>query len=315
MQVLYSRVITVMDAAAIQEKWEVAETNKMKGQIKEVHSRATSIIQYAKKQKQKELAMAKTTRRETQVTSLIGNIDASIGPTGILTERVASEVEDTAAKLTQEASLLDKEIDEVALVDQNLAERLEKLRCNATASVVKANGSIRRFRGEDDRSQTTSIAYINKKRRDDSKMSKAASDNKKEGSGYTKQQLSKLAAGEKWASKKKGRRSTAWPSSPSESSSAAEDDEESEEDTAYTKAEAKRYQREQRQYQHDGNAKNESRTTRAPCRRARAARPGTSGVWMSGLVGTSATMPATRPAWRTRTASSAARSKTWPTWT
>ena len=44
MQVLYSRVITVMEAAAIQEKWEVAETNKMKGQVKEVHSRATSIL-------------------------------------------------------------------------------------------------------------------------------------------------------------------------------------------------------------------------------------------------------------------------------
>ena len=173
---------------------------------------------------------------------------------------MASEVEDAAAKLTQEASLLDKEIDEVALVDQNLAERLEKLRCNATASVVKANGSIRRFRGEDDRSQTTSIAYLNKKRRDDSKMSKAASDNRKEGSGYTKHQLSKLATGDKLASKKKGRRSTAWPSSQSESSSAAEDDEESEEDTAYTKAEAKGYQREQRQYQRDGGVKNESRT-------------------------------------------------------
>ena len=36
MQVLYSRVLTVMDAAAIQEKWEAAETNKMKGQVKEV---------------------------------------------------------------------------------------------------------------------------------------------------------------------------------------------------------------------------------------------------------------------------------------
>ena len=123
MQVLYSRVLTVMDAAAIQEKWEAAETNKMKGQVKEVHSRATSILTFAKKQKQRELAIAKTARRETQVASLIGDIDASIGPTGILTERVASEVEDTAAQLTQEASLLDKEIDEVALIDQRLAER------------------------------------------------------------------------------------------------------------------------------------------------------------------------------------------------
>ena len=60
------------------------------------------------------MATAKTARRETQVTSLIGNIDASIGSTGILTERVASEVEEAAAKLTQEASLLDKEIDEIA---------------------------------------------------------------------------------------------------------------------------------------------------------------------------------------------------------
>ena len=115
MQVLYSRLITVMDAAAIQEKWEVAETNKMKGQVKEVHSRATSILNQAKKQKKIEMDAAKTTRRETQVTSLIGDIDASIGSTGILTERVASEVEETAAKLTQEASLLDKEIDEIAL--------------------------------------------------------------------------------------------------------------------------------------------------------------------------------------------------------
>ena len=48
MQVLYSRVITVMDAAAIQEKWEAAEWNKMKGQIKEVHSRATSILKHAR---------------------------------------------------------------------------------------------------------------------------------------------------------------------------------------------------------------------------------------------------------------------------
>ena len=168
MQVLYSRVITVMDAAAIQEKWEAAELNKMKGQIKEIHSRATSILKYAKKQKQMEMAMAKTARRETQVTSLIGDIDASIGSAGIHTERAASEVEEAAAKLTQEASLLDKEIDEIALVDQGLAVRLEKLRCRATAFVVKANGSVRRFRGEDDRSQTTSISYLNKKKRDDS---------------------------------------------------------------------------------------------------------------------------------------------------
>ena len=153
-----------------------------------------SIINHAKKQKKMELAAVKARRRETQVESLIGDIDASIGSTGILTERVASEVEETAAKLTQEASLLDKEIDEVALVDPGLAGRLEKLRCNATASVVKANGSIRRFRGEDDRSQTTSCAYLNKKRKDDSRMSKAASEDRKDDSSYSQKQLSKAGS-------------------------------------------------------------------------------------------------------------------------
>ena len=114
MQALYSRVLTVIDAAAIQEKWEAAESNKMRGQVKEAHSRTMSIINHAKKQKKMELAAVKARRRETQVESLIGDIDASIGSTGILTERVASEVEETAAKLTQEASLLDREIDKVA---------------------------------------------------------------------------------------------------------------------------------------------------------------------------------------------------------
>ena len=92
-------------------------------------------------------------------------------------------------------------------------------------------------------------------------MSKEASDSKKDSSSYTKKQLSKLAAGDNPTSKKKGRRPTAWPSSPSESSSAAEEDEGSEEeDSAYARAEAKAYQREQRQYQRDRRAESGSRT-------------------------------------------------------
>ena len=53
------------------------------------------------------------------------------------------------------------------------------------------------------RSQTTSISYLNKKKRDDTKMSKAASNSKKEDNSYTKEQLSKLAAGEKLSARRR----------------------------------------------------------------------------------------------------------------
>ena len=196
LQALYSRILTVLDAAAVQQKWEADELTRLKGQVKYTHSRSVFVIKEAKKKKQLALAKIKASRRESQVAMLIGNLDQAIGTNGITTEKTATKVEETAAKLWQEASLLDKEIDKVAMLDQGLAARLEKLRCSATSSMVKATGSIRKFRNEDEyfRRRTSSMSFLKKKKATETarQLSKAASKDKivrPEVSGYTKAEL------------------------------------------------------------------------------------------------------------------------------
>ena len=51
--------------------------------------------------------------------------------------------------LNSEAQTLDTEINNLAVLDPELASRAEKLRCAASASAMKAMSSVRRYRNED----------------------------------------------------------------------------------------------------------------------------------------------------------------------
>ena len=56
--------------------------------------------------------------------------------------------ESVGGLLNSEAHILDTEIDDLTILDPGLADRA-KLRCAATASAVKAVGSVRKFRNDD----------------------------------------------------------------------------------------------------------------------------------------------------------------------
>ena len=60
-------LLSSLEGAAIKEKWAGAELNKLKGQVKEAHSRANSVIKQAKKDKLKRIAKSKIDRKENRV--------------------------------------------------------------------------------------------------------------------------------------------------------------------------------------------------------------------------------------------------------
>ena len=74
LQALYVKNISTLEGAAIKENWVNAELNKLKGQVKEAHSRANSIIKQAKKDKMKRLAKSKIDRRENRGLKIIDKI-------------------------------------------------------------------------------------------------------------------------------------------------------------------------------------------------------------------------------------------------
>ena len=78
LQALYVKNIGTLEGAAIKENWAAAELTKLKGQVKEAHSRANCVIKQAKKEKMKMLAKNKIDWKESRVYSLIDNVDESL---------------------------------------------------------------------------------------------------------------------------------------------------------------------------------------------------------------------------------------------
>ena len=77
LQALYVKNISTLEGASIKEKWAATELTKLKGQVKEAHSRANCVIKQAKKEKMKALAKNKIDRKETRVYNLIDNVEVS----------------------------------------------------------------------------------------------------------------------------------------------------------------------------------------------------------------------------------------------
>ena len=96
----------------------------------------------------KALAKNKIDRKENRVYNLIDNVDVSIS-NKVNTEESAVFVESVSGLLNSEAHILDTEIDDLAILDPELASRAEKLRCAASASAMKAMNSVRKYRNED----------------------------------------------------------------------------------------------------------------------------------------------------------------------
>ena len=147
LQALYVKNISTLEGASIKERWATAELTKLKGQVKEAHSRANCVIKQAKKEKMKALAKNKIDRKETRVYNLIDNVDISANK--VNSEESAVFVESVGGLLNSENHTLDTEIDDLAVLDRELASRAEKLRCAASASAMKAMSSVRRYRNED----------------------------------------------------------------------------------------------------------------------------------------------------------------------
>ena len=84
LQALYVKNISTLEGASIKENWAGAELTKLKGKVKEAHSRANCVIKQAKKDKMKALAKNKIDRKETRVYNLIYNVD-------VLASKVNSE--------------------------------------------------------------------------------------------------------------------------------------------------------------------------------------------------------------------------------
>ena len=148
LQALYMKNIGTLEGAAIKENWAAAELTKLKGQVKEAHSRANSVIKQAKKEKMKMLAKNRIDRKETRVYSLIDNVDESLN-NKVNTEELAVFVESVGGLLNSEARDLDTDIDDLAMLDPQLASRAEKLCCAASESAMKAMNSVRTYRNED----------------------------------------------------------------------------------------------------------------------------------------------------------------------
>ena len=131
LQALYVKNINMLEGASVKEKWATAELVKLKGKVKEAHSRAYFVIKQAKKEKMKAVVKSKIDRRETRVYNLIDNVDAAVNK--VNSEETAVFVESVGGLLNSEAHILDTEIDDLAILDPGLADRAEKLRCTATA--------------------------------------------------------------------------------------------------------------------------------------------------------------------------------------
>ena len=80
--------------------------------------------------------------------SLIDNVDESL-INKVNSEESAVFVESVGGLLNSEARDLDTDIDDLAILDPQLASRAEKLRCVASASAMKAMNSVRKYRNED----------------------------------------------------------------------------------------------------------------------------------------------------------------------
>ena len=130
LQALYVKNIGTLEGAAVKENWATAELTKLKGQVKEAHSRANCVIKQAKKEKMKMLAKNKIDRKESRVYSLIDNVDESLS-NKVNSEESAVFVESVGGLLSSEARDLDTDIDDLAILDPELANRAEKLRCVA----------------------------------------------------------------------------------------------------------------------------------------------------------------------------------------
>ena len=115
LQALYVKNISTLEGASIKEKWATAELTKLKGQVKEAHSRANCVIKQAKKEKMKALAKNKIDRKETRVYNLIDNVDVSANK--VNSEESAVFVESVGGLLNSEAQTLDTEIDNLAMLD------------------------------------------------------------------------------------------------------------------------------------------------------------------------------------------------------
>ena len=128
LQALYVKNISTLEGAAVKENWARAELSKLKGQVKEAHSRANSVIKQAKKEKMKMIAKNKIDRKESRVYNLIENVDKSLN-NKVNSEETAVFVESVRGLLNSEARDLDTDIDDLAILDPQLASRAEKLRC------------------------------------------------------------------------------------------------------------------------------------------------------------------------------------------
>ena len=148
LQALYVKNIGTLEGAAIKENWAGVELSKLKGQVKEAHSRANSVIKQAKKEKMKMIAKSKIGRKESRVYNLIKNINESIS-NKVNSEEAAVFVESVGGLLNSEARDLDADIDDLILLDPQLGSRAEKLRCAASASAMKAMSSVSKYRSED----------------------------------------------------------------------------------------------------------------------------------------------------------------------
>ena len=74
LQALYVKNISTLEGASVKENWAGAELTKLKGKVKEAHSRANCVIKQAKKEKMKALAKNKIDRKENRVYNLIDNV-------------------------------------------------------------------------------------------------------------------------------------------------------------------------------------------------------------------------------------------------
>ena len=158
LQALYVKNISTLEGAAIKENWASAELNKLKGQVKEAHSRANSIIKQAKKDKMKRLAKSKIDRRENRVYNLIENVDETVSRK-VNSEETCVFVESIGNLLNEEARDLDTSIDDLIVLDPQLGDRAERLRCAASASAMKALNTARKYRNEDGASKCSASSF------------------------------------------------------------------------------------------------------------------------------------------------------------
>ena len=103
LQALYVKNIGTLEGAAVKENWATAELTKLKGQVKEAHSRANCVIKQAKREKMKMLAKNRINRKESRV--LIDNVDESLS-NKVNSEESAVFVESVGGLLNSESPRL-----------------------------------------------------------------------------------------------------------------------------------------------------------------------------------------------------------------